>query len=124
MKDQPASNKRNKDGSVDRKPLKTKPKIDPKYFRYIPIYDKGVFDILVKYAKLLGRDYKAGKYGTNLQNYMPFYDRVTDSTLNIRMTKFYEKKSNLKGKPLTTYATLKQLSSGAWITLANYRNWY
>jgi integrase len=37
-----------KKGSVPRKPLKTRKSIDPKWYRYIPIFDKDTWNTLVK----------------------------------------------------------------------------
>lgn len=56
------------------KPLKSKKKINEKNTRYVPILDKDVFNILVRYIKAQKELMLARKYGDNPGDYCLFFD--------------------------------------------------
>lgn len=92
LESQPASKvrTRNSDGSIERKPLKGKPKIDAKYNRIIPIVDKDLFNNLVNLYKIQEGKFKLNKYGTNPKNYLLFED-ITQTKATIELQNAYRK---------------------------------
>lgn len=70
-----------KDGSIKRKPLKGKPKIDAKYDRLVPIIDKDLFNELVRLYKIQEEKFKKKVYGSNAKNYVLFEDMTHSETV-------------------------------------------
>jgi integrase len=72
-------------GSVPRKPLKCRKRIDPKYFRYIPIFDADAWNILVDRALNAEDHSKSKTFGSEAQNYLLF-DGITSSMFSADLT--------------------------------------
>lgn len=83
LESQPATKirTRQKDGSIRRKPLKGKPKIDAKYSRLIPIISKELFNNLVKLYKIQEEKFKRKIYGSNRKDYVLFEDLTHSETV-------------------------------------------
>lgn len=81
---------RQKDGSILRKPLKGKPKIDSKYDRIVPIIDKELFNNLVRLYKIQEENFKKKVYGSNPKDYVLF-DGLTHSDVVVSLRDAYQK---------------------------------
>lgn len=81
--------KRNPDGSVDRKPLKSKKSIHEKNNRIIPIIDKNLFNNLVKLYKNQQELRSKRVYGDNPKNYLLF-DGLFTTRAVVDLRKAYE----------------------------------
>lgn len=66
--------RREADGSLKRKPLKSHREISPKFSRVIPIRSKEVWNILAKRWKLQNELHHSMDYGADKQNYVLFND--------------------------------------------------
>lgn len=100
LQDQPfdKARKRNDDGSIDRKPLKSKKAISEKNNRIIPITDKDLYNNLVKLYKKQKELQKKRVYGLKAKNYVLFDD------LNVSMPKrFLESAYSLSGYKYKTF---------------------
>lgn len=64
--------------SVPRKPLKCRRRIDPKYYRYIPIFDADAWNILVDRVLNTEDRARSKTYGTDEQSYLLF-EGITSS---------------------------------------------
>lgn len=98
LESQPKNKIRNrlKDGSILRKPLKGKPKIDPKYNRLVPIISKVLFNNLVRLYKIQQEKFKNKIYGNDPKNYVLFEDLThSDTVVSLReaytKTKYFHK---------------------------------
>lgn len=90
--DQPSLKSIRSEGSeVPRKPLKLKPKIDPKYSRVIPIIDKDVARDLVVLINEQKEELKRGTHGKILSNYLLF-DGLVYQTLNKALNQLFDRK--------------------------------
>ncbi len=87
---------RQKDGSILRKPLKGKPKIDSKYDRLVPIIDKDLFNNLVRLYKIQEGKFKKKVYGPNPKDYVLF-EELTHSDVVVSLREAYQK-TNYKQK--------------------------
>jgi integrase len=81
-------------GSVPRKPLKCRKKIDPKHFRYIPIFSKEAWNILVERYNNQKALWLEKRYGNDERDYLLF-DGFTDSMFRRDLEKAF---SNAKLK--------------------------
>lgn len=74
LESQPMSKTRQRlaNGSIKRKPLKGKPKIDEKYNRIIPIIDRDLFNNLVQLYKVQQEKLEKKQYGENPKDYVLF----------------------------------------------------
>lgn len=90
LESQPATKcrKREKNGSIKRKPLKGKPKISEKHNRLIPILNKSHFNSLVKLYKAQEKKLKNRVYGQNRKDYVLFED-LTHSRAVVELRKAY-----------------------------------
>lgn len=70
---------RNEDGSIDRKPLKSKKVIHEKYNRIIPIINKDLYNNLVKLYKEQEKLYQNRLYGSQMKDYMLFDNLSTSA---------------------------------------------
>jgi len=80
---------RDADGTVPRKPLKSKKKIEPKNNRIIPILNKETWLILVSLLKVQRENWKNKKYGNDKKNYLLF-DGLNKSIFANDLRKAYE----------------------------------
>lgn len=87
---------RDKNFTVDRKPLKTKRKISPENARTIPIMDKECWNVLARRYKQQKHLFDATQYGTKRDNYLLF-DEIPMSRLTTTLRETYEK-LNMKPK--------------------------
>lgn len=76
-------------GSVPRKPLKCRKKIDPAFFRHIPIFDKTAWNEIVDLFESKEVEFKAKKYGDDERDYLLF-DGITASMFYRDLQKAYE----------------------------------
>lgn len=92
LESQPAFKIRNRlsNGSITRKPLKSKKAIHEKHNRLIPIIDKDLFNDLVKLYKIQEAKFKQKTYGSNLKDYVLFED-LTSTMAAVELRKAYEK---------------------------------
>lgn len=92
LESQPTNKIRNrlKDGSIKRKPLKGKPKIDSKYNRLVPIISKDLFNNLVRLYKIQEEKFKRKVYGSNPKDYVLFED-LTHSETVVALRETYAK---------------------------------
>lgn len=92
LESQPKSktNERRSDGTILRKPLKGKKKIDEKFNRIVPIIDKDLFNNLVKLYKQQEELFKKRVYGSDPKNYILF-DGLTNTEANLGLRQAYEK---------------------------------
>jgi integrase len=92
LTDQPAnkSRKRQSNGTIKRKPLKSQKKISEKNSRIIPITSKDHFNNLVKLYKTQDGNYQNRKYGSDRKNYVLF-DNLSPSECNRSLRLVYEK---------------------------------
>ncbi|MGE3261927.1 MAG: hypothetical protein AB7K68_09125 [Bacteriovoracia bacterium] len=92
LESQPADKvrKRHPDGSIARKPLKGRRKIDEKSNRIIPIIDKGLFNCLVGLYKEQEKLLAKKKFGSDLKNYLLF-DELTTTEVSIALRDAYAK---------------------------------
>lgn len=81
---------RNSNGSITRKPLKGKPKIDEKFNRLIPIINKDLFNALVQLYKIQDQKFKNKVYGANPKDYVLFED-LTSTEAAVVLRAAYEK---------------------------------
>ena len=97
LESQPATKIRNRlsNGTIPRKPLKGKPKIDEKYNRIIPILDKDLFNALVRLYKIQEAKLKQKAYGTNPKDYVLFED-MTQTEAAVVLRRAYEKTKYLQ----------------------------
>lgn len=72
---------RNQKGIVERKPLKSKKKIDPENARIIPIFNKKAYNILAIRWNEQQQHYQNRKFGPDLKNYLLF-DGLRASTFS------------------------------------------
>lgn len=87
LESQPAAKIRNRlpNGSIKRKPLKGKPKIDEKFNRLVPIIDKDLFNNLVKLYKVQETKLQQNLYGSNPKDYVLFEDlTTTEAAISLR----------------------------------------
>ncbi len=70
-----------KDGTILRKPLKGKPKIDPKHNRLVPIISKDLFNNLVRLYKIQKEKLDRKVYGSDPKNYVLFEDLTHSETI-------------------------------------------
>ncbi|BAQ92867.1 integrase family protein [uncultured Mediterranean phage uvMED] len=63
--------KRNKDGSISRKPLKRMKSVSDGH-RYIPIFDRETWNTLIRLSRNALVDFNKDKYGTSEENYLLF----------------------------------------------------
>lgn len=85
-----------KDGTILRKALKGKPKIDPKHNRIVPIISKDLFNNLVRLFKVQQEKLKNKVYGSDPKNYALFDDLThSDTVVSLRSayakTKYFQK---------------------------------
>ena len=78
------------DGSIKRKPLKGKPKIDEKFNRIIPILDRDLFNNLVRLFKTQEQKLKNKVYGENPKDYLLF-EKMTMVDANTLLREAYAK---------------------------------
>lgn len=78
-----------KTGSVPRKPLKHRKKIDPKWFCYIPIYDAEAWNIIARRANAANDLMERKVYGSNGRDYLLF-DGLTASMFYSDLAKALE----------------------------------
>ncbi len=100
LQDQPSdkARKRNADGTIERKPLKSKKSISEKNNRIIPITDKDLYNNLVKLYKKQKELQKNKVYGHESKNYVLFDE------LNVSMPKrFLESAYSLSGFQYKTF---------------------
>jgi len=92
LESQPAAKIRNRltNGSILRKPLKSKLTIHEKYNRLIPIINKDLFNALVKLYKIQEGKFKQKTYGPNPKDYVLFED-LTSTQASVELRKAYEK---------------------------------
>jgi len=92
LESQPANKIRDRlsDGSITRKPLKGKPKIDEKYNRLIPIINKELYNNLVKLYKSQEVKFQRKAYGLNPKDYVLFED-LTSSEAAVKLREAYAK---------------------------------
>ncbi len=76
-------------GSVPRKPLKHRPEISPKHFRYIPIVDKEAWDVVVRLYNNQIEKLENGEFGSEERDYLLF-DGMTASKFYIDLMKAFE----------------------------------
>ncbi|HEY8271431.1 MAG TPA: hypothetical protein VIG33_11130, partial [Pseudobdellovibrionaceae bacterium] len=81
---------RQKDGSIKRKPLKGKPRIDSKHNRLIPIISKELFNNLVRLYKIQQAKFEKKVYGPNPKDYVLFED-LTHSETVVALREAYAK---------------------------------
>ena len=98
LQSQPATKIRERltNGSIKRKPLKGKPKIDSKYDRLIPIISKDLFNSLVRLYKIQEEKFKKKVYGSNPKDYVLFEELThSDTVVSLReaygKTKYFQK---------------------------------
>lgn len=114
--DQPSSQERDGNGSIQWKPLKGKKKNDIRSARYIPITDKKAHNILAKYYKEAREQKEKRIWGEESKNYAFFFDHISANGLRYRLKKAYDKLStdykspHLARHTLATYLT--RLSQG------------
>ena len=87
LESQPANKIRNRmpNGTIKRKPLKGKPKIDEKYNRLVPIICKDLFNNLVKLYKIQETKFKQKTFGTNPKDYVLFENlNTTEAAVCLR----------------------------------------
>ncbi|MDR3607570.1 MAG: site-specific integrase [Oligoflexia bacterium] len=65
-------------GGVPRKPLKHRKGIDPRWFRYVPVFDEAAWNLLARRANTQVTLYESRKFGDDLRNYLLF-DGLTAS---------------------------------------------
>lgn len=92
LESQPATKTRQRksDGTIKRKPLKGKPKIDEKHNRLIPIVSKELFNNLVRLYKVQEEKFKNKIYGTNRKDYVLF-ENLTSTEAVVDLRKAYGK---------------------------------
>lgn len=76
-------------GSVPRRPLKHRKKIDAKFYRYVPVFSADVWNILAKRANLASELLRLGKLGSDGRDYLLF-DGLTASMFYSDLAKAYE----------------------------------
>ena len=81
---------RDKLDAVPRKPLKHRREVGPKSFRYIPISDKTVWNILVRRWNISAKAKDAKKFGDDERNYLLF-DGLTSSKFYGDLQKAYSR---------------------------------
>ncbi len=98
LESQPAhkTRKREEDGSIKRKPLKSKKKIEEKNNRIIPIIDKELFNNLAMLYKEQEKLHQKRTFGPDRNDYLLF-DEMSTSLPNRALKKVYEK-TNYKHK--------------------------
>jgi integrase len=73
LESQPSSRRlRDASGHVPRKPLKKRPEISPKYFRYIPIFDKEAWKIIARLYDAQLDQLDSKKWGKDEKDYLLF----------------------------------------------------
>lgn len=77
-------------GTVPRVPLKCRKDISPKWYRYIPIYDKETWNILVEACEVASALYEKRIYGNDPRDYLLF-DGITSSSFYADVVKAFEK---------------------------------
>jgi integrase len=78
------------DGTIKRKPLKGKTKIDEKFNRIIPIIDKDLFNNLVALYMRQEELFKSRTYGSDRKNYVLF-DGLTTTEANLALRQAFQK---------------------------------
>jgi site-specific recombinase XerD len=98
LESQPAKKIRDRmpDGSIQRKPLKGKPKIGEKHNRIIPIVSKELFNNLVRFYKIQKEKFDKRNFGSNPKDYVLFEELTqSDAVVSLRetygLTKFQAK---------------------------------
>lgn len=87
---------RSKDGSVKRKPLKHRRRIEPKSNRLIPVSDGRTAEILVKRFNQQAAKFKMKVYGDDKSNYLLFED-MNKNRISNKLRKVYQS-SNFTSK--------------------------
>lgn len=92
LESQPQNKIRNRlaNGTIKRKPLKGKPKIDSKYNRLVPIISKELFNNLVRLYKIQEEKFRRKVYGSNPKDYVLFED-LTHSETVVALREAYAK---------------------------------
>ncbi len=92
LESQPATKIRERlpNGSIQRKPLKGKPRISEKHNRLVPIIDKHLFNELVKLYKAQEGKLKQRRFGSNPKDYVLFED-LTQSETVVALREAYAK---------------------------------
>lgn len=88
LKHQPVD--RDKENNIVYKPLKWKPKISEKYYRYIPVTDSSLNDILTKRVREQAVLFEKKIYGENLSNYSLFFNIINKNTFRGYLVKAHE----------------------------------
>ncbi len=87
---QPAnSTARGKDGSVKRKPLKHRKRIEPRGNRLIPVFDKRTAEILVRRFNEQAKLFKESLYGGDKGNYLLF-GAIDKNRISNKLRKVYQ----------------------------------
>ena len=76
-------------GQVLRKPLKSRPEISPKYFRYIPIFDEEAWKIITKLYDNKLEDLENEKWGKDERDYLLF-EGITASMFYLDLVKAFK----------------------------------
>lgn len=92
LESQPAAKIRNRltNGTIKRKPLKGKPKIDEKYNRLVPLINKDLFNNLVKLYKIQESKFSQKVFGNNPKDYVLF-EQLTTSEAALELRNAYAK---------------------------------